>query len=493
MVYCGKLSKKCLPCRKRKLQCDLRIHGCSQCARANLICSGYRDTKTLRFRDETNAVKKKVTTRKSTGTVCRSVSVPICDQAKELFYYNYVIGVNKPFHFLQALYSPASKFDFLNRSIDAVALAYFGYQRHLSGAEEHAREQYVSALSLTNAAIRDPYQAREDTTMLAILLLDLYEKMSNGNPIFHGAWATHLSGALALVKIRGREQFQQPNVVSMLTRLTTNLVISCVASGRPVPSDVVALRSEIALRVLGPTDPKWQETDLMIKFCCLRQQMREGSFPDDEIISSLISLDSEFAKLAAGVPSTWQYKTVHVGRKSRHHYDSFHHIYPAEHVAQMWNTLRLTRIALNEMIFLRCLDNQVNVTHSVTSLQQHATAVIRDMAADICATVPQYIDSARQPECAERTHKGEPQHPVDDQTNLTHQVPCYRLIFPLFIVARSPRASNVLRKWAIKQLHFMADNHAIRNAAAIAENLESGKESHPWHIYAMLGSYAFVC
>jgi hypothetical protein len=39
----------------------------------------------------------------------------------------------------------------------------------------------------------------------------------------------------------------------------------------------------------------------------------------------------------------------------------------------------------------------------------------------------------------------------------------------------------------------MADHHGIENAAHVAHILQSGESRDPWHIYAMLGSYAFVC
>ena len=39
----------------------------------------------------------------------------------------------------------------------------------------------------------------------------------------------------------------------------------------------------------------------------------------------------------------------------------------------------------------------------------------------------------------------------------------------------------------------MADYHAIANAARVASILEGGEKRDPWLVYAMLGSYAFVC
>ena len=497
MVYCGKLSKACLPCRKRKLICDLCKDGCSQCSRANLKCSGYRDTKALRVRDETSAVRKKIQGPKSTKSIPRVVSVSTCTQAKDVFFYNYVVGSSKPFDFLQSLYSPTSKDDHLSRSVDAVALAYLNYQRRSLDTQVEARQQYIMALRLTGAALQTPDLAKKDSTVLTILLLDLYEKITNTNPEYDGAWAAHLQGALTLVKLRGNHQFNDPNILRMLVRLSTNLLISCVASNRPIPEELVALRSTIAAHFVLPPDPKWRESDLIIELVRLRQQLKEGDLSDEEVISSLLELDSKFLALSMDVTPSWQYQTVLVDKKSIHHYERHHHIYRHELMTQMWNVLRLTRIGLNELIYSCCSETQ---DPDAIALRYRASETITRMASDICASVPQYIGAF--PEIFELQMTGREPVILDADTRLstlnrtpnpTHHLPCYRLIFPLYVAANSFAAPPSLKPWAIKQLRFMADYHGIENAALIVQILESGEKRDPWLVYAMLGTYAFVC
>ncbi|KAK9388457.1 hypothetical protein V1515DRAFT_578787 [Lipomyces mesembrius] len=117
------------------------------------------------------------------------------------------------------------------------------------------------------------------------------------------------------------------------------------------------------------------------------------------------------------------------------------------------------------------------------------------MAFDICATVPQYIGDlssgglhklAATPATTPSLLPGTPRSkerlvPVKQTTssNITHHLPCYRLIFPLYVAAQSSAAPLGLRPWAIDQLRFMADYHAIKNAAHVAEILESGKNRDP--------------
>ncbi|KAL8939315.1 MAG: hypothetical protein Q9211_002795 [Gyalolechia sp. 1 TL-2023] len=503
MVYCGKLSKACLPCRRRKLRCDLRKDTCTQCARAQLPCFGYRDTNALRLIDESGAVQNRVQTKKANKAVPRSVPLSTCSQARDIFYHDYVVGTARPFDFLQTIYSPTCKDEHLQKSLDAVALAYLNYQRPSLSAEEEARENYVSAISCTSAALQCPGQAKQDTTILAILLLDLYEKITSKEPAFHGAWAAHLSGALTLVNLRGDQQFDDPGVIRMLMRLSTNLLISYVASDRPVSSELVALRDTIAARLPTPIDPKWRESDLMIEFASLRQDIQKRVLSDSEAIVSLINLDAKFVRLGLEVPSAWQYRTVHVGVKSSHHYESFHHIHPAEHVAQMWNTLRLTRILLNELISYRSSKAQRKqvANPELVAIHQCATRAINEMASDICASLPQYIEDP--PSSFAEAFANDGAEIISSKTEYrtaplgqpdpTRQLPCYRLIFPLFVAAQSTAVAPSLWKWVIKQLRFMAAYHAIENAMSVANILESGSKQQIWSVYAMLGSYAFVC
>ncbi|KAL2822317.1 hypothetical protein BDW59DRAFT_149472 [Aspergillus cavernicola] len=65
MVFCGKPSKGCGECRSRKIRCDQGRPTCSQCAKGNRACPGYRDELSLMFRDESQQVVRKAKTGSS--------------------------------------------------------------------------------------------------------------------------------------------------------------------------------------------------------------------------------------------------------------------------------------------------------------------------------------------------------------------------------------------------------------------------------------------
>ncbi|KAF7906284.1 hypothetical protein EAF00_000563 [Botryotinia globosa] len=63
MVFCGKPSKACLCCRKRRIKCAQKLPACTQCIRVDKICPGYRDQLELYFRDENEKILRKANCR----------------------------------------------------------------------------------------------------------------------------------------------------------------------------------------------------------------------------------------------------------------------------------------------------------------------------------------------------------------------------------------------------------------------------------------------
>lgn len=101
---------------------------------------------------------------------------------------------------------------------------------NISDAPEVAsksKRQYGRALAALNQALNDPTQALADTTLMAVILLGLYEvdwasrldvqihfltciQMVNFDGRGrYGHWAAHINGATALLELRGQEEFTQ--------------------------------------------------------------------------------------------------------------------------------------------------------------------------------------------------------------------------------------------------------------------------------------------
>ena len=384
-----------------------------------------------------------------------------------MFYHDHVVGESKNYSFLMQHYSPTARDECLCRSIDVVSLAYLSHQKHSPSALAEARRQYVNALRLVRKALQSPESASKDSTLLSILLLDMYEKISNRKPQYDGAWASHIRGAFSLVRLDGDQQHRQLDRLHMLERLSTNILISCTVSDGDIPNELLALQ----MIVTSPL--KRRKFELMVNFARLNRQAKFRLLSDDEIVGSAIKLDSQFLELSSQIPPSWRHETVSVEAKSAHHYEQYHYTYTNEHMGQMWNVFRLTRILICEMIVSYCSQPLINsILDSENSTLEYAITTITQLSREICATVPESLTK-----------------PADAKNHL----PCYRLIFPLYVAAQSPTASEAMIQYAIQQLCFIAGAHGIEDALVIARILELGERTNPWEVYALLGSYAFVC
>lgn len=72
MPYRGKPSKNCADCRRRKIKCDLKLPGCTQCSNAGLECEGYRNQLDLMFLDENERTQKSVLKRSKSSRTTAS-------------------------------------------------------------------------------------------------------------------------------------------------------------------------------------------------------------------------------------------------------------------------------------------------------------------------------------------------------------------------------------------------------------------------------------
>jgi hypothetical protein len=114
----------------------------------------------------------------------------------------------------------------LRAAIEAVGMAGISNVSHAPHVASKSKEQYCKALAAMKQVSNDPVQAIADTTLMAVILLGLFEVHPNRlDPILkelfltylqtvnfktwdrYRYWAAHVKGATALLELRGQEQF----------------------------------------------------------------------------------------------------------------------------------------------------------------------------------------------------------------------------------------------------------------------------------------------
>ena len=353
---------------------------------------------------------------------------------------------------------------------------------------------------MTKKHLGSPSEVHKDTLLMVSLLLDLFEKITNSEPR-NKSWTSHINGALALVKLRGIEHFQDPLDFSILVRLSTHYIVGCVSSGSPVSDTFNEVQAYIGER-LDLHDPMLRLSNLMIQYANLGSELHRGVLSTNEYTALSSGLDGKIQALDLELPPSWQYSTITLEHDSDKAFNRHFHSYSNPRVCQARNVLRVIRILLNESLLQRHL---ISPTSSKKSKSiKVAQDNMKTLTEEICACVPQYVDCDHA--ARHRLPLSEdlklPDHGVNDMVGgchrgithshtPNHQLSCYTLIFPLYVVGRA-KAIPEIKSWAIKQLHHIGSHFRIRNAEVVAQILERRTDVSPWEIYAMLGSYAFA-
>ena len=446
------------------LECDLCKASCSACVRAGVSCSGYRDPDQLQIRDESQKTKQKVFTYEL-KLIPKGPEVSISERARNAFFFRYISGFSTTYDVLGPLYQSSPWDGYLVSSVDAVSLAFFSLHFGCLQGLKLARQRYLDALSYLNKALVLPGSAKSDSTLLAVLLLDLFEKLTANSPRSTESWMSHVNGALALINLRENKQFENYVGLRLSVRLSINLLISCVAANAPVPSRLTQLRSEIEPFV-NKYDPKWRSSGLIGKYANLRAALQDGDISTQEAVSCSTELEKEFVTLMLQMPPLWRPTTVYLERASPRVLDFHFDRYDNHFITQTCNVVRIMRIFLND------------ITRTIESSEVQ-TNTIDNLARDICATAPQFtspaLSSLNALDCP-----------------MTQGLRCYTLIFPLYVAGMYANERTKIRQWVIKELRSMANEFRIPNANIVANMLERADGTSPWAVYAMLGSYAFA-
>jgi hypothetical protein len=98
--------------------------------------------------------------------------------------------------------------DALSESFRALSLAVFSNAVKSPAVMRKARIAYVSALEETNRALTSYETAIKDSTVVAVMLLGMYEGTTYTDKSSIARWSKHVTGAYTLFVLRGKSQFE---------------------------------------------------------------------------------------------------------------------------------------------------------------------------------------------------------------------------------------------------------------------------------------------
>ncbi|KAL1963579.1 hypothetical protein VTN77DRAFT_8024 [Rasamsonia byssochlamydoides] len=516
MVYCGKPSAGCGTCRARKVKCDLARPACFRCRKANRTCPGYRDQLSLWFRDESQSVVQKakaaVPGSRQTGsnagnpgtmiakTAVRSDKAPNLQKPVDHSLPASPFAVDPKFQatcFFFSTYSwlntsCLSKHDAdcalvptaplgeraLMASIASVGMANLASLQNSPSLRLSARREYVAALKLTNAALCDPVQAKEDTTLTAIICLSLFEIITCERPESINSWVEHANGAMALLELRGAGQLSRECGLQMFNALRNEILIGCMQRRTNIPPSLIELSKQVAAAAsqMSPVAVCADRlTQVIAKLCNLRVDIHNQVIVDSaEILSIAFAIDSELEAFVSDLPPNFSYTigTRIDGRPFRvsEHYDlspynGYFHIYESLWMCNIWNNYRSSRILVNELILagLRSLAARAVPVSKSSVFRDQCRSIrdlVRQLAADICCTVP-YLFGVVDSEKEE----------VQNASIIKSTAGGFTLLFPLYVAASVDGYLSPTYTWVVNCFTIIARAVGIDTALTLISML----------------------
>ena len=173
-------------------KCDEARPACGKCVKGKRVCSGYQEGLDLVLRDQNAVAQATVQRRQKLANKSRSVSPrvlhsPVEDEeshALTFFVSSWVLFPHDPetdhgiTELLPFFFGNLKSGTTLSLALTAVSrLLFAAWERRVRAVVETPESQmaYGKALTATRVAIEDPVQCTEDETLMAVLLLALYE------------------------------------------------------------------------------------------------------------------------------------------------------------------------------------------------------------------------------------------------------------------------------------------------------------------------------
>ncbi|KAF2032366.1 hypothetical protein EK21DRAFT_61074 [Setomelanomma holmii] len=487
----GRPSASCSACRARRIKCDRLKPSCTQCKRMNNQCGGYRDPLEQSFRDESESVMRRAqrsyqaTNRRATQTkrvgakrddndisLCTSTSTenkyetwtlkpvlwwqpshPTEDFAVANFMLCYVPGSH--FDYLQSLYLQSASNGLLLACIRAASIATFARKVGRADLLNEARQTYAQALSETNACLADPLSARKDTTLISVLLLGLFEAITWSGSSTPVSWDMHTRGALELLKLRGPQQLESTVGRNLFVQVANVICVNSLQRKTRVPPEILELVA-VAARYESHS-PKYHLAYLTGEVSRLLPDIDEARMTAEEIVVATKKLDDQYADFGFGLMSASPFQVLNGQNPSPTAYVLGAHSYATPRAVQLWNSYRMTRILLNEILSCYAADLQLD---SAQAIKTQAANNIQQMAVDICASVSE----AKMPEEHDRT----PAWFLSSSPIVQAEASVTSLLWPLSVVKSADLASAEVRAFAMGQLKRLGRNCNIPQAEKVA-------------------------
>jgi hypothetical protein len=299
------------------------------------------------------------------------------------------------------------------------------------------------------------------------------------------AWLKHISGATALLELRGKQQLDTEVGRRLFAYLCTQIANFSVLRRQPIPSTILRLSESC------PAMSEGYQTDIAKKFfaitarhCILRAKI--ASYPSgtparctESIISEALSIAADLQNWHSNLPlDYYPTSTVKISSLTPEVFSDHYHIYSDVPTAMVMNNYRILLILLHEIILIQSRhvrsspidtneQNSFNYSPPPSYIAQLQRQVKRSQDAilnlieQVCASVPFLLEYEY---CmkAKRT-LSEPRHPRAAGGNA--------IMWPLYVCAQISFVPSSTRAWIIGRLNKIGAEMGVQQAKVMTKIL----------------------
>ncbi|KAJ5602112.1 hypothetical protein N7510_011646 [Penicillium lagena] len=502
-----KFSQGCGECRTRKIKCDLQQPQCARCIKSARSCPGYRDLNELQFRNETKSVAQhakagahgapSTSRRTQKSLIDESLKTHITRQSSERWRNFFLLPIDslvidaehqascyffKTYTWIGTLALIRGSFDYrvdsvkaplgeraLLAGVTAVGKATVGNIDNMGSLIQSARSDYSESLRLTNAAISDVHQWKEDSTLVAIFLLSIFEVVTGHGQKSIENWLQHINGCVRLLEMRGIDGLINTPCLTTFRAWRDQITLGCIYRQVPVPPTIVGLSGRLAATLCTPVETSSNQlTILMARLAELRYQIASGLVGNDKsILMELSFIQTELLSWLKYVSPSCAYESfvrsdafdMGPDSKLRPHRGVCHK-YPDLPSALMWNNYRVTQILVYDMIIsqLRPLATMEGNSSPIKEAQMKCSGTrkqMRQLADEICYSAPHILGVLDQ--CVSKP----------ESSTVKSSAGGFVLLFPLSFAVVVEDHPSSLSEWVFECFHIIARVMGIHQALVL--------------------------
>ncbi len=362
--------------------------------------------------------------------------------AAVIYFMTSYITVSSYENYLPAVYASGCFDDERCRlAVSAASLATFGRRVHCQSYLDAAWRDYSKALRMLNASLGERETAVQDSTLTTVLLFALFEAV-----VFEGGqaptgWTAHTAGAMKLLQMRGRKQFDNPLSRQLYSHASRHIQTSCIQQSVNIPPAFLAFARAGSLLLDGTGDLTTALDPLMERVAELKAAATTRA--DPQLMYEAWRLDRDIITFSRRITpfeigsdvKTWRYLS---------HYDK----YPSLQVAKTWSSLRLLRLfpvtLISNLARLDDMGDPVDSSLGVGDMLRYATESLDDLATEVLSSVPSFLETR------ERGPRFSP--------------PGRSLIWPLSILEKTELCPEPARRLAVVYLDKLAKDLNLPHA-----------------------------